>query len=188
MRQFLAARLPEVIREEVVAVRSRIASTIRGWRWLRPEGIHLTLRFLGEVERDRDERGRERWRSAVAGCPPFRIRLGGTGCFPPRGQARVLWVGVEEVEPGGALSTLAARLETASRDLGFPAEKRSFRPHLTLARRDRSGRADRPVALDDDRNTAGWVREVVLYRSDLEPTGARYTALETFPLSDGGEG
>jgi len=183
MRQFLAARLPDPVREEVASLQARVSPALRGWRWLRPEGIHLTLRFLGEVEPDLDARGRELWGSAITECLPFHIRLTGLGCFPPRGQPRVLWVGIEETEPGGALAALAARLETAARELGFAAESRPFRPHLTLARRARSGPTDTPDSLRENGAADGWVREVVLHRSELKPTGARYTALRTFPLT-----
>jgi 2'-5' RNA ligase len=186
MRQFLAARLPGRLDSGVAALQRRIGAELRGWRWVRPEGIHLTLRFLGDVDDSRDARARAVWREVIAGCAPFGLRLTDLGRFPPRGRPRVLWVGVEETDPGGALATLAERLESAARELGFDPESRPFRPHLTLARGGRPGIPSDPAALGIRGSAEGRVREVVLYRSDLLPTGARYTALEAYPLHESG--
>jgi 2'-5' RNA ligase len=184
VRLFLAAELPAALRERVVEVRDELAGVLRGWRWVRPEGIHLTLRFLGEVDEAQDLAARSAWRDAVASVSRFHVRLAGTGRFPERGRAHVLWVGIEETEPGGALATLAATLEAAARELGWAAETRGFHPHLTLARRARAGRADDPTGSVPGAEAAGWVREVILFRSRLERGGASYTALDSFPLGE----
>jgi 2'-5' RNA ligase len=184
VRLFLAAELPVAVRQQLVEVRDALAGALRGWRWVRPEGIHLTLRFLGEVDEARELGARSAWRDAVASVPRFRVRLAGPGCFPGRGVARVLWVGIEETEPGDALATLAARIERAARTLGWRAEARGFHPHLTLARRARGARTDEPPTAPAEVAAAGWVREVILFRSRLERGGASYTALDRFHLSD----
>ena len=182
MRQFLAAGFPARVREELAAIRADLEQRILGWRWVREESVHLTLRFLGEVVPDHARLAGEAWRQAAARSQPFRIRLSGVGRFPERGRPRVLWVGLEEIEPGGVLERLAADVESEARRLGWPAQPRAFRPHLTLARSRPDGRADAPPERVAERSRPVWIRELVLYRSELLPGGARYTALANFPL------
>ena len=181
MRLFLAAELPAELAREAAAIQRRLRRELSGWRWVRPDGIHLTLRFLDEVDEERDRRARESWREAAAAGRAFRLEAGRIGQFPGRGRPRVLWLGVEEREPGGELAALAGRLEQAARRLGWDAEERSFRPHLTLARADRRGR---PCALEsiESGEAGGWVRSLKLIRSRLGAGGASYTALDSFPL------
>ena len=184
MRLFLAAELPAAIKERVVEVHDELAGQLRGWRWVRPEGIHLTLRFLGEVEESKDLAARSVWRDTVAAVSRFHLRVAGPGRFPERGAPRVLWLGVEETEPGGALAELAGALETVARQLGWAAETRGFHPHLTLARRARGARPDDVPRRPPEAQAAGWVREVILVRSRLGRDGASYTALDSFPLGE----
>ena len=186
MRLFLAAELPDELLGEVDDIRTGLAAKLSGWRWARPHGVHLTLRFLGEVAPESDRETRDSWRRVAADARPFRVRLSGVGHFPARGRPRVLWVGVEETSPGGSLVTLATELEQAARGLGFAAESRPFRPHLTLARGRRGARPEEPQIAAVRVGTEARVRDLVLYRSDLVASGARYTALESFPL--GGPG
>ncbi len=155
---------------------------LSGWRWVRPEGIHLTLRFLGEVDAETDTRCRAVWRERIAGHVPFRFRLERLGGFPPRGRPRVLWVGIGAVRPEGALQALAGSLESAARLLGFPAESRPFRAHLTLARVRRAGEARMPEDLQIEVDQDVAADHVALYRSELHSAGARYTALERYAL------
>lgn len=182
MRLFLALGLPAAIRESLAGAQRVLRSSCTGWRWVRPEGIHLTLRFLGEVSAADDAAQRPSWRRAASRSGPLRLRVAGTGVFPSVRRPRVLWVGVEEIDPGGRLEALAGALEAAARDAGFKAETRNFRPHLTLARAARGGRPTAPAP-----ESVGWIGEaaigdLVLFRSELRPQGARYTALERFPL------
>ncbi len=183
MRLFLAAELPEELLGRVDEIRTSLAAKLHGWRWVRPQGVHLTLRFLGEVAPEPDRKARGTWRRVAADARPFRVRLRGVGRFPARGRPRVLWVGVEETKPGGALAALAAELEQAARGLGWEAESQPFRPHLTLARGRRGVRPDEPYDAAVRIGTEGvGVRGLVLHRSQLEAGGARYTAVEFFPL------
>lgn len=182
MRLFLAAELPDELLGRVDEIRTSLAAKLEGWRWVRPEGVHLTLRFLGEVAPESDRKARGTWRRVAADARPFRVRLHGVGRFPARGRPRVLWVGIEETSPGDALPALAAELEQAARGLGWEAEMRSFNPHLTLARGRRGTRPDEPHDAVVRSGSEVQVRELVLHRSQLEAGGARYTALESFPL------
>jgi 2'-5' RNA ligase len=188
VRQFLAVELPEPARNGLAGLRTRLEPACPGWRWVRPESIHLTLRFLGEVAEERDRGIRELWRRAVETIGPLSFRLEGVGCFPQGRSPRVLWVGVHETGRGGRLTALAREVELAAREAGFPAEQRPFRPHLTLARAARGRRATVPLDAIYSDPTEIAVSGVVLFRSDLQPTGARYTALTVFPLGGGTQG
>lgn len=183
MRQFLALDLPQEMREAIAALQSDLKGECPGWRWLPPRGIHLTLRFLGEVGQQRDRQAREAWSRAAAAIAPFRFRLSGIGRFPSGGRPRVLWVGVDETSGGGSLPELHRGLEQAAREVGFEPERRPFRPHLTVARAARSGRPVAPGEAVFESAIEIEAREVVLFRSDLEPAGARYTALAGFALA-----
>ncbi len=185
IRAFLAIDLPDEVRARIRMEVAGLRQRLDGWRWTRVEGIHLTLRFLGDVEPEALERARPTWAGAVGRVPSFACRVAGLGTFPPRGRARVLWAGVGEVRPDGALATLASEVDDATRRSGFPVEARPFLPHLTLARARREARPGRPYG--DPVFDAGIVRarEVTLFRSTLTPRGARYTPLDRFPLGPG---
>lgn len=185
MRLFLAVELPDAVRQGLDALQARLRDSWPGWRWVRPEGIHLTLRFLGEVDEATDAAARAGWRQAAAGCAAFRFRLEGLGRFPPGGRPRVLWVGVGEEGSSGRLAALATAVEGAARKAGFAAERRTFHPHLTLARAKRGGRPQWGEGIEPGIEEAVAVDRLVLFRSELRPDGARYTALDSFPLGGG---
>ncbi len=186
MRLFLAFDLPAEVRESLRELQELLRRSCRGWRFVEPRGIHLTLRFLGEVAPSRDAEMRSVWREALRPFPPVGIRLGGTGVFPGRTRPRILWVGVEETSKRGVLAEIAGGLEDAARALGFAAESRTFRPHLTLARATREGRPTAPPEGLAARETEAVCEEVTLFRSELHPAGACYTALEAIPLTGPG--
>lgn len=125
IRLFAALALPEAVRERLALVRAPLP----GARWMPPENMHVTLRFVGEVEpplaTDID--------AALAriAAPAFDIRLTELGIFGSRGRVRALWAGVEKTE---ALRRLQAKIETACVQAGLPPEGRKFHPHITLAR------------------------------------------------------
>ncbi len=156
-------------------------------RWVRPEAIHLTLKFLGQV----GEQGLERVRRVIGDAArdhhPFTLELTTLGAFPDMQRPRVVWVGVEE--PEGELARLQAALERGLRRLGFEAERRPFHPHLTLGRVRKSATPAQVAKLGGA--LAGWrsgvagsfqVDAVTLFRSDLHPEGAVYTSLGRYPL------
>ena len=149
---------------------------VEGIRWVRPEGLHLTLRFLGSAEAERVLRVAERVAAAAAATAPATLPFGPLGLFPPRGGPRVLWVGLPLP---ASLLALQEACEQAARAEGFAAEERAFAPHLTMGRwRDRARRPSLPAA------DLGAVRleRVVLYRSQLQRGGSVYTPLRTLAL------
>ena len=193
MRLFLAVEIPDTIRTALSSLQGSLRSAWPGWRWVRPGGIHLTLRFLGEVDGGldassrEDAHSRESWKEAAAPVAPFELRLGALGRFPRAGKARILWVGIEEVGEGRRLACLAERVEQAARDSGFEAEKRPFRPHLTLARARRGERPRWSDGVENDQREAVRVERLILFRSQLHPAGARYTAIDHFMLEGSDE-
>ncbi len=186
MRLFIAIELPPSVLRELLAIRERLEPRCPGWCFVRAEGVHLTLRFLGEVEEERDSAARGAWRAAAAGSGPIRLRIGGLGVFPGAAHPRVLWVGAAELPEGSArLEALARAMETAARGLGFPPETRPFRPHLTLARAGNRGRPAVPPLDPAGPSIEFLAGEAALIRSELLPSGARYSRLEGFPLGGG---
>ncbi len=185
MRAFLAVELPPEVQAALDRLQEDLQRSVRGWRWTRPEAIHLTLRFLGEASDEFVSAGRERWARAASAVAPFALVARGLGCFPGPRRPRVLWLAVHEVEAAGPLAALAAGLERATAEAGFAPEQRAFRAHLTLARAMRGGDAAVPVCCEAEIAAPIPVTQVVLFRSDLLASGARYTALARFPLSAG---
>ena len=185
MRCFIAVDLPASIRqalsEQQTAFRAALSGRDAGARWTRPEGIHLTLKFLGEVPEGQVETIKETL-AAVGVLEEFPIEVKGFGFFPSAPRPKVFWVGV--VAPP-ALGELAARVETAMQDLGFAREDRAFTPHLTLARFKIPHSQPGLEALVEKRADASLgrfrVSEFFLFESKLSPHGAEYRKLARFP-------
>lgn len=182
MRLFIALPVQGAALEELSRLVERCAATDWPVRWARPDGLHVTLKFLGEVGPERVAPIAEMLGAAVARTGPLPCHPGEIGGFPDLGRARVLWAGYEG-EP--ALELLAHRVEDGAQRLGFAVEGRPFRVHVTLGRL-RDGKRLSPEALG--RLEAMTLREsfvadrVVLYRSHPGPGGSRYESLESFTL------
>ncbi len=168
MRLFTAIELPAEIRERLV----RLAVGIPGARWVPEEQLHLTLRFIGEVDGAVGDDIAE----SLAGveCEPFTVRLKGVGCFPPRRAPRVLWVGVAEPAP---LARLKRRIDQVLSGVGIAPEGRKFAAHITLARVARSplGRVTRFLVEHNALALPPFpVTGFTLFSSLLTPKGARH--------------
>jgi 2'-5' RNA ligase len=175
-RTFVAIELDRALREAIGDLQARLTPRLGGIRLVRPDGIHLTLRFLGDTSPTQVETLLPQFGAAAALCPPAEARVDGLGTFPERGRPRVLWLGLEV--PLSVLE-LQRACERAARAAGFEKEERPFRAHLTLGRwRERAARPDLPPA---DLGTTR-LEELVLFRSDLRSGGAVYTPLARFPL------
>jgi 2'-5' RNA ligase len=131
MRLFAAVPLPEPARAEVAGLLSRLRATDLPVRWVPDEGLHLTLKFYGEVSPERLEVIEEAIRQATAGSEPLAMRLDELGAFPGARRPRVLWLGLDAPP---ALELLQDRLERRSEAIGFTPEGAPFRPHVTLGR------------------------------------------------------
>ena len=180
VRTFFAVTLSEEARRAAAQLAGRLRESERGEgvRWVRPEGYHLTLHFLGNVAREAIAELALRVTEEVAPLAPFEIHLGGALVFPSPRSPRVVALAVE---PEAALATLAVRVERGVVAVGLPAERRRFRAHLTLGRvrNRRFPSVDGEASIDCP---AFPVDEVVLFQSDLHRTGAVYTPLERIAL------
>ena len=182
IRLFIGLKIPETVRGEV----ARLCSGIEGARWVRPENLHVTLRFIGEVG---EELGPDIDAALGAvSAPAFEVAFRGIDCFASRRRARSIWTAVAEPAP---VTRLHAKIETALGRIGFGAEGRKFIPHLTLARFNNT-RTEmlRPYleAGGGFESSPFEVADFTLYRSHLGSGGAQYEALADYPLDSGGSG
>ena len=183
MRLFVAMDIPEDVRNSLAALVSNLRFVCRNARWVRIEGLHLTLKFIGETS---SEKAAE-IETALASLPsraPISMNFRGLGFFPNGRRPRVLWAGIEA---GTELAALAAAVETSLHPLGIAREERAFSPHLTLARFDTPRGLDalhaaiaKTGGLEFGVTTA---KEFHLYQSVLKPGGAEYTRLATFSFA-----
>ncbi len=183
MRLFVAVELPAEVRERLRSVQESLRQSSLPVRWVRPEGIHLTLKFLGEVGETRLEEIVETLRPAGREIAPFRLEACGAAPFPERGAPRLVWVEVRG--DGDSARRLAAAVDAATGRIGFATERRTFRPHLTLGRINGPASGDWRARMDrvSVQSTGSFeVREYVLFQSRLGPGGAAYTALRRFAL------
>jgi 2'-5' RNA ligase len=188
IRAFVAVpvdeRLMPVLTEALRAVRGALPAN--SVKWTRPENLHLTLRFLGNIPTARVDDIAGQLRDACTGTPVLTARVAGFGCFPTPDRARVLWLGVSE--PTGRLAALSARLATMLGGHGSVQERTRFDPHLTLGRVKELGPRDRRALAERIRtcrvNDLGeWrMARVALMQSDLSPAGPVYTELTSIPL------
>ena len=179
MRLFLAIDLDEAARRALGAEQARLAQLVRGspLKFVRPEQLHVTLVFLGEVAPDRATAVRAAVEAPLEGAP-FEAVFDTLGTFPPRGAPRVLWIGATT----GAAEMIALQQHLAARvtALGIEIERRAFHPHLTLGRWRESHPRDRVAVVESPRLRPGvrvFVDGVTLYQSRLSPAGAAYTSL-----------
>lgn len=153
-------------------------------RWVRPEQLHFTLRFLGEIPDGRAAAVSLALAQALEAVERFTLEIAGLGAFPRPQSARVVWAGCGE--GADRLAALAGRVESALVGAGFEPETRPFAPHLTLGRLPQAGATPQVAAAlrkaSGRRFGAVAVSEVVLFRSDLRPQGPLYTPLSRHPL------
>jgi 2'-5' RNA ligase len=181
MRAFIAIDLPADIHAALERQQQVFRRFAHDARWTRPEGIHLTLKFLGEVAEERVKTVSDALAS-LGEFEKFPVEVRGFGFFPSDRRPRVFWAGVASPP---ALGQLASRVEAAMEKLGFPREQRDFNPHLTLARfkeprpqPELAARVEEQKELSLGRFEAA---EFFLYESKLSPQGAAYRKVARFP-------
>jgi 2'-5' RNA ligase len=176
VRSFVALEIDARLRARLGQLAEQLRPQLPGVKWVREDGIHLTLRFLGQSSEVQAEAMRAALARAAAACPACDASTTGLGLFPERGSPRVLWLGLEVPD---SVRELQRACEAAAVAAGFAPEPRGFAAHLTLARWRERG--PRPVLPAVELGVAA-LRELVIYRSDLRPGGAVYTPLARFPL------
>ncbi len=188
IRSFLAIELPESIRKKVEEIQRELKLSRADVRWVSPENIHLTLKFFGNIDESRIDPIAKSLEGPVQTFPPFSLSLCGIGSFPHAKTPRVIWMGLKEGKE--KLIALQKRVEEELRGIGFEPEERDFHPHLTLGRaRSSQGRDELVGAMERYRSQEFGnfeVERVVLFKSDLRPSGPIYTRLRELKLGFGG--
>jgi 2'-5' RNA ligase len=196
MRIFIGIDLEPEVRERISRFLEGVGNFAPDARWVRPESLHITLKFIGEQTPERVEAIAKRLRRVKGGG--FEIRAGGYGFFPTAKAARVFWIGIHA---GPQLAELAVSVDVATTELGIPREDRPYSPHLTLARAGAGRSSGSPkwrkgdglnstfAALEKRLAAMGELdfgtmtaREFILYQSQLLPGGSKYTKVQRFPL------
>ena len=176
VRTFICIEIPDTIKQRIERLQARIKTVGSQVSWTRASGIHLTLKFLGDVEASRLKGVEDAVRRAASGITQFEIEVGGAGCFPNASNPRVLWVGLAEVPD--ALRRLQLAVEDELEAEGWPRESRRFSPHLTVGRvraQTRAREAAERLISEGFEAERFSAREVIIMRSDLRPTGSIYT-------------
>ena len=180
MRLFIAIEIPEGIRSDLASLLQEFRGIAPQVKWVRPENLHVTLKFLGETESAKLDALRKIL-PTVHSAQPVSLEFRGLGFFPNEKRPRVLWAGMET---SANLKTLAADIDQATHRLGFPLEERPFTPHLTLARFQPPGITPKLFQTIQEKSARGFgslhAVEFHLIESKLKPTGAEYTTLQTF--------
>lgn len=182
MRTFIAINLSPEIKKTLSLLIDELDKGSRNIKWIRQEGMHLTLKFLGEIGRERVPEIEDVLIRISKNYEPFVLKFKGTGSFPPgKKNPRVLWVGIEE---GETLRALQSQLEGELEKLGFPKERRKFHAHLTLGRVKSFFNLRGTLSLLEkyrERNFGEMEAEkITFFQSILKPTGAEYSVLSEF--------
>ena len=183
IRTFVAVPIPGAWEEYLGAVVRDLAGLTQGVSWTRPGNLHLTVRFLGDLDESDASRVGEAVARGVEGTAAPRVTLGAIGSFPSLGRPRVLWAGVAQGEP--ELLALGRTVNAAIDAAGFARDDKPFRPHLTLGRVREGARgleSLRGYALPAPLPPAAFLDRIIVMKSDLHPSGARYTALREVRL------
>lgn len=180
----MACELDEAVRRRLTDAVEHARSAVDGVKWVARAGMHVTLKFLGEVEDALVDEIVAALEGPLGDVSVFAVSFQGLGCFPSKGAPRVLWVGVSE--GAGELISLNGIVETALEPVGFDREKRSFSPHITLGRVRKGVRPRGIGELVNEGRTAAFgrqeVRHASLIQSVLRPDGAVYTPLHKWQL------
>jgi RNA 2',3'-cyclic 3'-phosphodiesterase len=196
MRVFIGIDLDPEVRTRISRFLEGVESFAANARWLRPQSLHVTLKFIGEQKPEQVDAIAERLRRVEGNA--VEIRFAGYGYFPTAKAARVFWIGIQA---GPQLVELATLIDEAGAELGIPREDRPYSPHLTLARGGPGRRSGAPKMQKGDNSNATFAvldkrlaamgeldfgtmtaYEFILYQSQLSAGGSKYTKLQRFPL------
>ena len=186
MRTFIALKLDEAVKSKLCLLLDELRRAERSVKWVGREGLHLTLKFLGEVDEAMIPEIEGVLNSAARQTPSFSLTCRGTGTFPPSfRKARVVWAGIA---PESTVMSFQARLEDDLEILDFPRESRPFHPHVTLGRMKLpSGLGSRAARLLEKEGETLFgvtsIKKATFFRSELKPAGAVYTIISEFDLT-----
>jgi len=184
IRSFLAIELPKTILKKIEEVQGDLRSTHVDVRWVNSGKIHLTLKFFGNIEESRVDPIFKTIEEVTRNTPPFSFKVRGVGAFPHLKNPRVIWMGL--VDGRETLISFQKQIETQLEEIGFQPEDRPFHPHLTLGRMKSSRGKEELVRrlgkFKEEEFGTFQVERVVLFKSDLKPTGPIYTPLKEMRL------
>ncbi len=187
IRSFVALELSEEVRGRLVTLLHRLQRTSAAVKWVEPENLHLTLKFLGEVPEERIDLVAETLKTVAQATEPFSFTVKGVGGFPDLRRPRVLWVGVEAVQP---LVRLQQIVEKAMERLGFAPEGRAYHPHITIGRVKTMAGMEKVREIlseyEDVKFGEVFVSHLTLFRSDLSREGPTYTPLAKLNFAETG--
>ncbi len=185
IRAFVAVRLPEALRRRLAELQKNLKSVLPDVRWVPPENIHLTLKFLGNTGPEALPSFEEALSAVAASRVPFEAAVEGIGVFPERRRPRVIWAGITAGQE--EIRSLAGAVEQETARLGIARENRRFHPHLTIGRfRKPAGGIGEIPGIDLQEPLGSFPVDVIgLFQSDLRPDGARYRLLGRYPLAGG---
>ena len=180
MRLFVAMEISEDIRQRLASFLAELREVARQVRWVRAANLHLTLKFLGNTDEAKIAQIVSALQS-IRSPQPVTVAFHGVGFFPSEKRPRVFWTGMTS---SANLRELAADIDRAMHQLGFPLEDRPFTPHLTLARFDPPGLPSKLSAILQQHTSDNFgslnTRKFHLIESKLKPTGAEYTTIQSF--------
>jgi 2'-5' RNA ligase len=177
IRAFIALPLPEAVKKELLKVSATLRK-IMDARWVSPEAMHITMKFLGDIDEKNIEGMAKKLDELSEPCQPFEMSLGGLGAFPSPKKARVVWAGIEA--DISRLRNLAASIDDMALDYGITKEGRPFTAHVTLARLREPSMINLDVRIE---KITFIINGMHFYKSDLTPQGARYTLLHSSPFT-----
>lgn len=179
MRAFIAIELPKEIKDTLAELQQKLKATGADVKWVAPENIHLTLKFLGEIDDKKFGEASSILEEAAKINRPFIMRLASVGVFPKTNFPRVIWAGIDMGEE--EIKKIAAGLEEKIAEIGIPKEKRAFSTHITIGRTGSLQNKDKLIA--GLNNLAGYfldkkpqfqVAKITLFKSTLTPKGPIY--------------
>jgi 2'-5' RNA ligase len=183
MRTFIALPLPEEIKNFLANIQDELKPLNLDAKWVEPQNIHLTLKFLGEIKEEKLPLIKKIMDDLCKDTENFKISLSYLGTFPPKGIPRVIWVGIEEGEK--QTKDLAQKLEEKLKGIGIPKEKRPFSSHITLARLRSSKNTKSLIEKlnkQEKFNKIFFAQKINLYKSTLTPQGPIYEEIYTSNL------
>jgi 2'-5' RNA ligase len=184
IRTFISVNLDAALHDSIDTLIKKLSASNAGVKWVAPDNVHLTLKFLGNIEERRLPEIYAACERAVAEAEPIELDVCAMGCFPNMNRPRVVWVGIEK--GAEALHQLQRRLEDELDKIGFPREDRKFKAHLTIGRvKKQKGISRLCQLIEEEREIAlGSMRaeKISVMKSKTLPTGPIYTELRTVPL------
>jgi 2'-5' RNA ligase len=186
MRTFIAIELPENIKTILSRIQDELKRSGADVKWVEPHNIHLTLKFIGEIEEGKIEEIKQIIQEAAKNQPQYKITLSSLGVFPDLKRPRIIWVGIKD--QNNETKLIAEELEEKLEELNIPKEEREFLGHITIGRvksglnKDKLAEKLDPLKIDLAKDTGFIADKITLFKSTLGPDGPAYEALKEVTL------